>query len=169
MEEELIFKGIRFNLLQKGHYQWVDHPGAVVILPLLEPDKVVMIRNTRIAVHDELWELPAGTLEPDEAPINTASRELEEETGFRAQKITPFPLPSFYPSPGINNELMYPYIATDLKAGPQKLDHGEQIRVEILPFSEILSMIKDGLIRDSKTLVTLLYYATFLKNAPDFS
>src|SRR6188768_3455391 len=139
MEKQLIFKGIRFNLLQKGHYQWIDHPGASVILPLLDEDKIVMIRNYRVAIDKELWELPAGTLEPGEPPLETAYRELEEETGYRAAEMEP--LPTFYTSPGINNELMYPFIARKLTPTEQKLDAGEQISVEVLPLEKVLQLI----------------------------
>jgi len=76
----------------------VVHPGAVVILPFLPDGRIVMIRNYRYTIEDELWELPAGTREPNETPIETARRELEEETGYRARTMTP--QMEFYTSPG---------------------------------------------------------------------
>lgn len=156
---EQIFKGIRFNLLQKGHYQWVDHPGAAVILPLLDNEEIVMIRNYRIAIDQELWELPAGTLEPHEPPLETAYRELEEETGYKACEMEL--LLSFYPSPGINNELLHAYVAKGLIQTAQNLDEGEQIQVEVMPLSRALEMIGEGKIQDAKTITTLLYYDRF--------
>src|SRR5437867_4555713 len=81
----------------------VVHPGAVLILPLLTPDRVVMIRNFRYAVCEELLELPAGTLEPPEPPRDCAARELEEEAGYRAAEIEP--LCEVYTSPGFTTEL----------------------------------------------------------------
>lgn len=155
-ETKTIFKGVRFNLLQKGRTQWVDHPGAVVILPLLDETRVVMIRNFRVAVDQELWELPAGTLEPDEPPLTTAFRELEEETGYVAQEMES--LPSYYMSPGINNEVMYPYIARNLTLKQQNLDEGEQIRVEVVTWPDLLKLIQNGTVKDAKTITTCLYY-----------
>jgi len=163
---ETVFKGTRFNLVQKGHWQWIEHPGAVVILPFLENDKIVMIRNFRVAINQELWELPAGTLEKNEAPLHTAHRELEEETGYVAKIMDP--LPHFYTSPGINNEIMFPFIARDLTATAQHLDEGEQIKIELLSWKEILQLIHSGAIRDAKTIATCLYYNSFMLNHKDF-
>src|SRR5207249_563268 len=89
----------------------VLHPGAVVILPLLDGGRVVLLRNHRHAVGRELWEVPAGTLEPPEPPEACAARELTEETGYRARKWTK--LSEFYPSPGVLSEKMYLFAAED--------------------------------------------------------
>ena len=97
----------------------VVHPGAVVILPVLEDGRLVLIRNYRYPVEKELLELAAGTREPDETPLETARRELEEETGYRAGVIEP--LTEFYTSPGILTERMYAFLATDLTEVGQNL------------------------------------------------
>ena len=140
---------------QELMYEIIHHPGAVVILPMLTDKRCVMIRNFRPAVERELWELPAGTLDgPDEQPAAAARRELEEETGYRAGRLTP--LCEFYSSPGILDELLRAYVATDLTKTKQDLEPTEQIRVEPVDFADALVMIRDGRIVDGKTIVTLL-------------
>lgn len=134
----------------------IQHPGAVVILPLLADGRVCLIRNYRAAVGQTLLELPAGTLEPDEDPLQTAVRELEEETGYRAEAVQP--LSQFFMSPGILNERMHLYLATGLTAGPARLEPGEQIEPCVVPWSEALAMADDGRIQDAKTLVALLWF-----------
>lgn len=139
----------------------VVHPGAVVILPLLDADRVVLIRNERVAVDDTLWELPAGTLEPAEGPQRCAERELIEETGYRGASVTP--LAEFYTSPGICTEKMYAFVATGLEHVGQNLDETERITPEIVPMSQVLAMIRDGRIRDGKTIATVLFHQAFGK------
>lgn len=166
---ELVFKGVRFDVRRcdvptstgkKKPHEAMVHPGAVVILPIIE-DSIVLIRNYRFAVGETLWELPAGTLEPDESPEKTAPRELAEETGYQAKLIEP--LITFFSSPGVSNEILYTYIAKDLTFVGQNLDETEIITTEIIPWSNVMSMVKNGEIRDSKSLVTLLYYSSFCK------
>jgi len=98
----------------------VLHPGAVVILPLLDGERVVLLRNYRHAVGGTLWEVPAGTLEPPEPPEACAVRELIEETGYRAKKWRK--LAEFYPSPGILSERMYLFAAEELTPGEMALE-----------------------------------------------
>ena len=136
----------------------VVHPGAVVILPVLEDGRLVLIRNYRYPVEKELLELAAGTREPDEAPLETARRELEEETGYRAGVIEP--LTEFYTSPGILTERMYAYLATDLTEAGQNLQGAEQITVVLLEPGEVLRMLQAGELEDGKTVAVLgLYFA----------
>ncbi len=135
-------------------------PPAVVILPLLDPETVVLIRNERFAVGQTLWELPAGTLEPDEDPVACAARELTEETGYRCE--TMMQLIDFYPSPGICTERMHAYLAQNLTHVGQDLDENERITVEVVALQKAMGMIKDNTIRDAKTIATLLFYTTFV-------
>ena len=137
----------------------VRHPGAVVILPLLEDGRVCFVRNYRVAVGESLIELPAGTLEPDEDPAETALRELAEETGYRAGRLEP--LITFCMSPGILDERMHLFLAESLKPGPTALEAGEDIQPLICAWPEALEMVRRGEIRDAKTLVGLLYYRLF--------
>jgi ADP-ribose pyrophosphatase len=134
----------------------VVHPGAVVILPILDHRRIVLIRNYRYAVEEELWELPAGTLEPDEAPIDTARRELQEETGYRAGTMTP--LIEFYTSPGILNEWMHAFLATDLTQVGQDLQGSERIQVEVIDKDEVRRRLVEGELRDGKTIAVLGTY-----------
>lgn len=137
----------------------VRHPGAVVILPIMPDGRICLIKNFRAAVEMTLLELPAGTLEPDEPPIETARRELSEETGFRCKKIEP--LAEFFMSPGILDEHMYAFVATGLSDGPQRLELGEQISNCPLTLLQVDEMVQSGEIRDSKTISTLLYYLRY--------
>jgi len=165
-----VYKGARFDVysLQIPGSQGrlvkrdlVVHPGAVVILPLLDPEHIVMIRNERFAVGKTLWELPAGTLEKNESPIMTAKRELIEETGYQAGKIEA--LTQFYTSPGFCTEMMHAYVARDLIPIGQALEESEKITVEIVSWEQALNMAGDGTIIDGKTLTTLLFFK-FLAN-----
>ena len=134
----------------------VRHPGAVVILPLLDDGRLCFVRNYRVAVDQTLIELPAGTLEPGEDPAETAARELAEETGYRAGRIEH--LLTFCMSPGILDEQMHLFLAETLQPGPMALEAGEDIEPMLCTWQESLEMVCRGEIRDAKTLVGLLYY-----------
>lgn len=134
----------------------VVHPGAVVILAILERQSLVMIRNYRYAVERELWELPAGTLEQNEEPIDTARRELEEETGYRAGRMDL--LTKFYTSPGVLTERMHAFVARELTHVGQKLREAERIVVEVLPVETVRRMLLCGDLQDGKTIAVLGRY-----------
>lgn len=134
----------------------VHHPGSVVILPLVEPDRVALIRNERVAVGRPLVELPAGTLEPHEDPAETARRELTEETGYRAERVER--LGEWFMSPGILNERMYAFVASGLTPGPTALEAGEEIELLVVTWPQALGMIRSGEIADAKTIAALLMY-----------
>jgi ADP-ribose pyrophosphatase len=136
----------------------VRHPGAVVILPLLDDGRLCFVRNYRVAVGQTLIELPAGTLEPGEDPAQTALRELAEETGYRAGKIEH--VLTFCMSPGILDEQMHLYVARQLQPGPMALEAGEDIQPLLCTWDASFEMMRRGEIRDAKTLVGLLYYRT---------
>jgi len=131
----------------------VSHPGAVVVLPVLPDGRIVLIRNYRFAVEDTLWEAPAGTLELGEQPDDAAKRELEEETGYVTGDLQP--LVQCYASPGYCNELFHIYAAKDLKKTEQRLEEGEQITVHPLTRDEVEALLREGKIRDAKTLVAI--------------
>ena len=131
----------------------VRHPGAVVLLPVLSDNRVVMIKNHRPTVNETLLELPAGTREPTEAAEVTAARELIEETGYRAGKLEL--IHEFFSAPGICDELMHLYRATDLVEGAPRREATETIVNCIATADQIRNWITTGKIRDAKTLVGL--------------
>lgn len=133
----------------------VKHPGAVVVIPFSGPGRILLLRQFRYAAKGELWEVPAGTLERGENPFLCAKRELEEETGFRARSWKR--LCRFFPAPGISDELMTLYAAKQLVPGKKQLDHDEWIEHQEVTLREAERMMRDGRIRDGKTLVSLLW------------
>jgi ADP-ribose pyrophosphatase len=163
----LEFKGKRFQVYtvdedQSGKVvkrEVVSHPGAVVILPFLDAKTILLIENKRYSVQRKLIELPAGTLEPGEPPLETAYRELAEETGYRANVMTH--LLQFFPSPGFCNEIIYSFVAKDLDHVGQSLDETENITVLPTLFTDALRMVREGVICDAKTICTLLYHSQF--------
>ena len=165
---EIVFRARRFNVEEV--YQTLDdgsslprhvvrHPGAVVILPLVDDKHVCLIRTYRVAVDQWLLELPAGTLEPNEAPIVTAERELIEETGYRAAKVEH--IHTFRMSPGILDEKMHFFVASQLTFDAPQRELGEQIDNHVISWSDIDSLLRDGKIEDAKTLVALLWYLRY--------
>ncbi|MGD1275750.1 MAG: NUDIX hydrolase [Tepidisphaeraceae bacterium] len=135
------------------------HNGAVVILPFLPDGRVVLIRNRRYAVGQVLVELPAGTLEKGEDPMNCAGRELQEETGYLARRLVP--IGSFFSSPGVLSEKLHAFAAYDLEKVEAALEEGEEIEVMPVRFEEALDMIAGGEIADAKTIATLLMFDRF--------
>lgn len=169
-QDETLFEGRRFSVVRRGQAlpdgslhtrEVILHPGAVTILPLIAPDRVLLIRNYRYAVDETLLELPAGTLEPGEDPLETARRELEEETGYQAGSLAA--VHSFWMSPGILRERMHLFVADGLTLGKVSLDAGEQIEPLIVSWAEALELVHSGQIQDAKTLVGLLWYDRWLR------
>lgn len=132
----------------------VEHPGACVIVALDEQEHVLMVRQYRAAVARELLELPAGTLEEGENPALCATRELSEETGYRASLWDL--LGYFYSSPGISTEKMYLYLARNLTQAEANPEEDEEITVERVPLAGAVAMIERGEIVDAKSIVGLL-------------
>lgn len=154
------FEVIQKTFVRKGQTHAADavvHPGSVVILPMIADDRCVLLCNNRWAVDEKLWEVPAGTLDvPGESLEAAAARELEEEAGFRADKLAR--VCTYYPSPGFLTEQMHCFFATGLTRTKQDLQETEDIEVVELPLAVALSMIFDGRIKDGKTIVLLLMY-----------
>lgn len=135
------------------------HPGAVVVLPLLDDRRVVLIENRRPALGETLLELPAGTLEGEAPPIEQAARELQEETGYSATQIRP--LTTFYASPGICDERMHAFVARGLTEGAQALDPTEEIAVRTMTWPAVMEAIREGTLVDGKSLAVLLFWDRF--------
>jgi ADP-ribose pyrophosphatase len=158
----IIYRGLKIDLaLQpvtladgtRADREVVVHRGAVALVPMLDRDHVCLVKNHRYAVGKTLLEVPAGTIDPGETPLQTAERELVEETGFHARKITP--VREWYVSPGVLTERMYLYLCEDLHAGPTRHQLDEQLEPIILPWNAALAMIDDGRIEDAKTIIAL--------------
>ena len=138
----------------------IHHPGAAAIVPMKDENTIFMIRQYRYAAGGYLLEIPAGTLHPNEDPKDCAVRELEEEIGFRATRLEP--VLNFFTTPGFTDEVIHIYKATGLTPGRQNLDHDEVLEVIELPLETAIAQIREGKIRDGKTIVGL--QAVFLQN-----
>jgi len=134
----------------------VLHPGAVVILPILSREHIVLIRNHRFAVDETLWEVPAGTVEPNEPLLECAKRELTEETGYTATKWTAKGY--IYASPGVLDEKLHLFFAEGLTPGAQKLEADETIEPITVKLSKAIEMVLSGEIKDAKTVTSLLLW-----------
>ena len=165
MKKEKIFEGKILGLSvydgiiegRKVKREMIEHRGAAAMLAFDEDNKVILVKQHRFP-HGFVLEIPAGTLEKREDPLKCAFRELEEETGYRAKKMTP--LISYYPSIGYNTEIIHCFVATGLKKiADLSLDDDEILSVEKVSLKRLIGMIKSGKIQDSKTICAVLTYA----------
>ncbi len=140
----------------------VEHRGAVAIVPLLDDETVLMIRQFRLAVNEVLLEVPAGTLEPDEPPEVCAARELEEEAGYRANTLRK--LFSQYLAPGYSQEILHVFLAQHLEKTAQRTEEDENVEVVSMPLHRAVEMVLSGEIRDAKTIAALLVTHYILTN-----
>jgi ADP-ribose pyrophosphatase len=132
----------------------VRHPGAVAIVPLLD-GKVLLVRQYRAPIDKEIWELPAGTIEPGEEPLECAKRELEEETGYRAREWRK--LAEFYTTPGFCDERMVLFLARGLEPQPEaRPAEEESLEVRAFTFTEAKQMLLRGELEDAKTIIGLV-------------
>lgn len=135
----------------------VEHRGAAAMLAI-EEGKLILVRQHRFP-HGYALEIPAGTLEKNEDPRECAFRELQEETGYSARRMTH--LITFYPSIGYNTEAIHCYVASGLKrTSGLQLDEDEILSVEKIGFKKVMQMIRAGKIRDSKTICAVMTYAS---------
>lgn len=154
---------VRFPDGSEGELEIVRHPGAAAVLPLWKagehPERpeatVTLLRQYRYAAGGDIWEIPAGTLEEGESPAACARRELEEEAGLRAGRLSR--LTRLHTSPGFTDETIHLFLASELTRGEMAPEAGEFLEVRELPLREALAMVRDGRITDSKTACTLLY------------
>lgn len=161
--DEVLLEATRFRVVRRlepgpggaGRVRDViEHPGSVVVVPLVSPDEVCLVEVVRVAVGRTLLELPAGTLDRIESLESAAARELAEETGYRSRRLTS--AGAFWMSPGILRERMHLFIADGLEPGDQDLEPGEQIRVRVVRWEDAIAMCLDGVIDDAKTVAGLL-------------
>lgn len=129
----------------------VEHPGGVAVVGITDDNEILLVSQYRKAVGRVLLELPAGKLEVNEEPKETAIKELREETGYRAERLEY--LLEFYTSPGFSTEKVYIFLAENLVKGDQELEAGEYIDVLTYKIDDLVEMIEKGDIIDSKTII----------------
>ena len=135
--------------------EYVDHPGAVAVVPFLGPDTVILVRQYRYPVGETTYEIPAGKFDArGESPVSCVRRELREETGYAAGRLKR--LVTFWPAPAFSNERLHIYRADRLKAGPVSPDEDEFIEALAVPFARALAWVRSGKIKDAKTTIGLM-------------
>jgi ADP-ribose pyrophosphatase len=133
----------------------IDHPQAAATVPFVSENEIIMVRQYRYALRRETLEIPAGKIDKGESPEECIKRELVEETGFEAGSIEW--LCTYAPALGYSNELIHLYVGRDLQKVEEKIDESEISSVETLPLEEVLGMIRNHKIIDSKTIIALAF------------
>lgn len=150
-------------MLPNGHQsqrEYVLHPGAVVVVPLLANGNVVLERQFRYPLHQVFIELPAGKIDPQEDVLTTGQRELLEETGYTAKEWIKLGLQ--HPCIGYSNEVIHIYLARDLALGHHQRDEDESLEVFELSVERCMAMILNGEITDGKTIVAMMFAEKYL-------
>ena len=163
LNEQSVFSGrvIKLSVLDvelqdgsESKRELVKHPGAVAVLPIDAEGNVLLVRQFRIAAGRVLTEVPAGTLNAGEDPLQCAERELQEEVGYRPGKLES--LGGIFVAPGYTTEFIHLYLATDLQEARLEQDADEFIEVDRVPFTQVLDMVERGEIVDGKSIVCVL-------------
>jgi len=160
----IIYSGIKINVRKdeveledgrKTSREVVEHPGSAAIVPFIGENEIILIRQYRHAVKETIYEIPAGTLDEGETYPSCASRELEEEIGYTAGKLEPLVI--LYPSPGILNETMHIFKATNLTKTKTNYQQDESIKGAVqIKLNKALEMVKNGDIKDAKSVCSIL-------------
>jgi len=163
LSSRLLHEGKNFDFLvddvelPNGHVTQRDivrHPGVVAIVPILGDGRVALIRQFRYATGKTLLEIPAGTLEQGEPPLECAARELREETGYEAEELEP--LLSCFMAPGYSDEVIHFFVARGLRVVGDDPEIDEEITLELHSLEEVRRMIEENVIEDAKTIVGIL-------------
>jgi len=163
LESQRVYEGRRINLrldtveLSSGRQttrEVVEHPDCVAIVAIDSADNVILVRQFRSPAGKVLLEIPAGSIEPGEEPLESAVRELEEETGYTARKLER--ICGFYSSPGYSTEFLHVFLATDLEPGPKRPQENEIIDAVPIPLGQIPGLIASGEVCDAKSIAGLL-------------
>lgn len=167
LDRESLFDGILLNVFRdrvelpdgrESVREWIDHPGAAAVVPVFENGDTVLLRQFRYPARKEFVEVPAGKFDEEgEEPETVARRELEEETGWRADRLKH--VGAFYPCIGYSNEIIHFYVARDLSPGDAGLEEEEFVEPFRLPFETAVASVRRGEIEDMKTMVALLLAA----------
>jgi ADP-ribose pyrophosphatase len=154
-------KAVNFNVDEitlpdgkRATREYVDHPGAVAVLPFVDKDRIILVRQYRYPVKERTYEIPAGKLDKGESILSCVKREMQEETGYKPHNIKK--LLSYWPTPAFSNEIIHIFTASGLTRSALTPDEDEFIEAVVLPFEKTLAMIKSGTIKDSKTVIALL-------------
>jgi len=144
---------LRYSNGREHELDLVRHPGAAAVVAVDGSDRVCFVRQYRHGIEDFLWEIPAGKLDPGEAPFDCAVRELAEETGVAARNWTPMGL--YFPAPGILTEVIHLYLARELEVGMASPDVDEELELEWVSLGEALGRVLRGEWNDGKTAMAL--------------
>jgi len=170
LKSRMVFRGKVFGVRRdevvepgglRATREVIAHPGSVVVLPVFEDGRILMIRQYRYATRQYLWELVAGRIDEGESVKEAAARELKEETGYTAKRLSEFL--DVFPTPGFLEERMHILLAEGLKAGEAEPEADEKIISHAYGVNELKRMMKQGKLRDGKSIAGILYYLTFLK------
>ena len=160
LSSESVFKGrlldvrrdkVRLPNGAESNREYVVHPGAAMVVPLLADGQVLLVRQYRYPLHRAFIEFPAGKIDPGESPRQTAERELIEETGYRAGNFTE--LTTIHNAIGYSDERIVLYLAEDLTVGEQELDEHEFVELFTAPLSQLMAWIAAGEVTDVKTII----------------
>ncbi len=165
IDKTVIYRGRKVSLsklrveLPNGRVadvETVEYKGSVAILAFVSRDRIILLEQYRPVIGKWHLEIPAGTLNEGEDPVECAIRELEEETGYTPKKL--YKLGGFYLSPGYSTEYMHIFVAEDLVPGRAHPEPSEVIKLRDTSIEEAISMVKKGIIDDAKTVLALLLY-----------
>jgi ADP-ribose pyrophosphatase len=151
LDEVELPSGVRVTL------ELLRHPRAAAVVPFLDEERIIMLYQYRYAANGEIWEVPAGKLEPGETPESCVARELEEETGYRARRVVR--TGEILTSPGFTDERIHLFCAYDLEPGVKSHETAEVIQVHEVPFTQAIDMIARGEIIDAKSIAALHHAA----------
>ena len=147
---KVFVKKVRLPNGYEATFETIEHPGAALVIPFLTKDKVIMLRQLRPVINSYIYELPAGTIDNNESPASCARREIVEETGYSASKITR--LGSIYPVPGYSTERIVIFKAEKLKKRARLAEKDEIIKAKIYTKAQIRKLFESGRIVDAKTI-----------------
>lgn len=163
LSSEMIYQGAILNLRRDqvqvvgggtSHREIVEHNGGVAMIAVKEDGKVILVRQFRKPVEKIMLEIPAGKIEKGEDPLETAVRELKEETGYTADQVQY--LTKFYPSVGYSQEVLYIYLCTGLTAGETAFDPHEALDILEMDLDQLFKMTVNGEIEDGKTAMAIM-------------
>ena len=152
---DLYLDNVRLPNGKKSTREWIDHPGAVCLVPILDNGDILLIRQFRYGPRGEFIEIPAGKIDKNEDPLKCGLRELEEETGYKSNKLT-F-LTNIHPAIGFSNEKMWMYLAEELELSKKKLDEDEFLELLPTPLEKALEWVFSGKITDVKTIIGIMW------------